>query len=120
MTEAELWLREPLGVDTFDYPVSSTSGSLLPTFAPTPAAGSEEALDMILAAQNEADRTAGERDKELPLSDSADHHRLLFNLASKRQYDEVFGEEGRLEIWIRRSDLMGKDFEHAVSSLHNT
>jgi hypothetical protein len=157
LTEAELWLREPLDVDTFDYPVSETSGSLLPTFAPTPAAGSGEALDTVLAAQNEADRTAGQRggvdvprywfqkapqwsrmlglphhyygledghrgvlDKEIPLTDNADRHILLFNLASERQYDQVFGDEGRLEIWIRRSDLLKKKFEHVVSFLHNT
>ncbi|CAL4861117.1 hypothetical protein MMM2322_02802 [Microbacterium sp. MM2322] len=63
----------------------------------------------------------GDRDvlkKELPLSGD-DRHVLLFNLASDRQFDGVFGDGGRLEVWMRRTDLAEARFSEVVSFLRS-
>lgn len=156
LTEDELWNRQPLNVDTFDYPVSRPSPALLPTFTCTPFT-SDDVSDTVIALQNQADRVAGGRggvdvpqywfqkapawsrmlgashvdcalsegDLEvlntvLPLTEPDDRHVLLFTLASDMQFDGVFGDEGRLEIWLRRSDISRKDFSTPVSFLRNT
>jgi Domain of unknown function (DUF1963) len=51
----------------------------------------------------------------LPLQDPADEHVLLFNVASEFTLDSVFGEGGRLEVWIRRSDLVALRFDEVFS-----
>lgn len=63
----------------------------------------------------------GDRDvleKELPLSGD-DRHLLLFNLASDHQFDGVFGDAGRLEVWLRGSDLAKAQFSEVVSFLRS-
>jgi len=156
LSEAELWNREPLEVELFDYPVSRPEPSLLPTFTSTPIT-SDDVSDAVIAMQIQADRTAGGRagvdvprfwfqkapawsrmlggshldhqlsvgdlevlNTALPLIEPDDRHVLLFTLASDQQFDGVFGDEGRLEIWLRRSDIGRRDFSAPVSFLRNT
>jgi len=54
-------------------------------------------------------------DQQLPLTSPGDRHVLLFNLSSDSEYDQVFGDEGRLEIWLRASDLTKARFDDVVS-----
>jgi hypothetical protein len=58
--------------------------------------------------------------ERLPLADSGDEHVLLFNVTSGFSFDSVFGGAGRLELWIRRSDLSALRFDHVVSFLHSS
>jgi len=158
LSEDELWNREPLDVDTFDYPVSRPSPALLPTFTFTcTELASDDVSEAVIALQNQADRVAGGRggvdvprfwfqkapawsrmlgashldyqlsdgDRDvlntvLPLTEPGDRHILLFTLASDQQFEGVFGDEGRLEIWLRRTDIGRRDFSAPVSFLRNT
>ncbi len=56
----------------------------------------------------------------LPLPDAADEHVLLFNVASEFSLDSVFGEGGRLEVWIRRSDLVALRFDEVFSFIRTS
>ncbi|HMR50220.1 MAG TPA: DUF1963 domain-containing protein [Arachnia sp.] len=56
----------------------------------------------------------------LPLADAEDEHVLLFNVTSEFSYDGVFGDAGRLEIWMRRSDLRALRFDDVVSLIHSS
>lgn len=59
-------------------------------------------------------------DESLPLRSDEDRHVLLLNLASDADFDRVFGDLGRLEIWIRASDLAAARFVDVVSFLKMT
>ena len=54
-------------------------------------------------------------DDQLPLESDDDRHVLLFNVASEADFNGVFGDEGRLEIWMRASDLAARRFDDVVS-----
>lgn len=54
-------------------------------------------------------------DRTLPLESAEDRHVLLLNLASDVDFDGVFGDVGRLEIWIRASDLAAARFDNLAS-----
>lgn len=58
--------------------------------------------------------------KDLPLSASDDHHVLLFDVSSDTVLDGIFGDSGRLEIWVRASDLAASNFSHVVSFIRST
>lgn len=57
--------------------------------------------------------------RELPLSGD-DRHVLLLNIAGEHGFDSVFGDGGRLEIWIRDTDLRAARFESVVSFIRST
>lgn len=54
-------------------------------------------------------------DQHLPLTATGDEHRLLFQVASDTVFDHVFGDLGRLQVWIRDSDLRSCRFDDVVS-----
>ncbi|MHC2999557.1 hypothetical protein OB08_10350 [Microbacterium sp. HJ5] len=56
--------------------------------------------------------------ERLPLRGDDDRHVLLFDVSSELSLDNVFGDPGRLEIWIRRNDLRAHRFDELVSLLH--
>lgn len=53
--------------------------------------------------------------RELPLTGPSDTHVLLIEVAGDRVFDCGLGEDGRLEIWIRASDLAQHDYSRLVS-----
>jgi len=57
--------------------------------------------------------------ERLPLVDAADDHVLLFNVASDFSFDSIFGDIGRLEVWIRRSDLTALRFDQVFSLMRS-
>jgi hypothetical protein len=58
--------------------------------------------------------------ERLPLASPRDAHVLLFDVSSEFALDNVFGDPGRLEIWIRRSDLNTAQFDDVVSFWHGS
>lgn len=58
--------------------------------------------------------------RDLPLRASDDHQVLLFDVSSDTILDGIFGDSGRLEIWVRASDLAASDFSHVVSFIRST
>ncbi|GHD43384.1 DUF1963 domain-containing protein [Mycetocola manganoxydans] len=57
--------------------------------------------------------------RELPLARD-DQHILLLNITGEHSFDTVFGDCGRLEIWIRDSDLRAARFNSVVSFIRST
>lgn len=57
--------------------------------------------------------------RELPLAVD-DHHVLLLNITGDYSFDTVFGADGRLEIWIRDTDLRAARFDSVVSFIRST
>lgn len=57
--------------------------------------------------------------ERLPLAGTHDTHLLLLNIAADHTYDSVFGDDGRLEIWIRASDVRQARFDKVVSFLRS-
>lgn len=57
--------------------------------------------------------------RELPPADADDEHVLFLEVAGDRTFDFVFGDDGRLEIWGRASDLARFDYSHLVSFLRS-
>ncbi|ALJ21525.1 DUF1963 domain-containing protein [Microbacterium sp. No. 7] len=55
--------------------------------------------------------------QELPLEDALDEHVLLIELAGVQALEDAFGDEGRLQVWMRRSDLHARRFDRIVSFL---
>ena len=53
--------------------------------------------------------------QQLPLTATGDEHRILFEVASDTVFDHVFGDSGRLQVWIRDSDLRSCRFDDVVS-----
>lgn len=58
--------------------------------------------------------------ERLPLQDGKDAHRLLLNIASERSFDGVYGDSGRLEVWMRAGDLTQARFDTVVSFWRST
>ncbi len=57
--------------------------------------------------------------ERLPLHEPSDEHVLLLNVASDFAFRGVFGDGGRLEVWIRRTDLAARRFDQVVSFMHS-
>ena len=57
--------------------------------------------------------------RELPLVGD-DRHVLMLNITGEHSFDSVFGDGGRLEIWIRDTDLRAARFESVVSFIRST
>lgn len=57
--------------------------------------------------------------RELPLA-ADNHHVLLLNITGDHSFDTVFGDGGRLEIWIRDTDLRAARFDSIVSFTRST
>lgn len=53
-------------------------------------------------------------DERLPLH-GADRHVLLFEVASETVFDTVYGDLGRLQVWMRAGDLAAARFDDVVS-----
>lgn len=56
--------------------------------------------------------------RDLPLA-TGDQHVLLLNIAGEHSFDTLFGDSGRLEIWMRDSDLRAARFDNAVSFIRS-
>lgn len=59
-------------------------------------------------------------EEDLPLRSPRDRHILLFDVSGDTPCDGVFGDDARLEIWIRESDLAARDFGQVVSFIRGT
>ncbi|MFO7690595.1 MAG: DUF1963 domain-containing protein [Cryobacterium sp.] len=57
--------------------------------------------------------------RELPLA-ADNHHVLLLNITGDQSFDTAFGGGGRLEIWIRDTDLRAARFGSIVSFIRST
>lgn len=57
--------------------------------------------------------------RDLPLTGD-DHHVLFLSIAGEHSFDTVFGDCGRLEIWMRDSDLRAAQFDNVVSFIRST
>lgn len=55
----------------------------------------------------------------LPLEVSLDSHMLFVEIAGDHTFDSVFGDDGRLEIWIRESDLVRQRYSEIVSFIRS-
>ncbi|WP_299040317.1 DUF1963 domain-containing protein [uncultured Pseudokineococcus sp.] len=53
-------------------------------------------------------------DERLPLQ-GEDRHVLLFEVASETVFDTVYGDLGRLQVWVRAEDLAAARFDDVVS-----
>jgi hypothetical protein len=58
--------------------------------------------------------------RDLPLRDDEDRHRLFLTVAADRTFDQVFGDCGRLEFWLRASDLARGRFDDVVTFIRST
>ncbi|MFP3713883.1 DUF1963 domain-containing protein [Puerhibacterium sp. TATVAM-FAB25] len=58
--------------------------------------------------------------ERLPLTVPEDEHLLLLEVAADHTFDLVFGDGGRLEIWIRSSDLAAARFDDVVSFIRSS
>lgn len=70
------------------------------------------------------DHDLGEEDVEalhvnLPLGSTSDRHVLFLQISSLGALEEIFGDSGFLEIWLRESDLRTHDFSEVVSFLRS-
>lgn len=59
-------------------------------------------------------------DEMLPLQDSDDGHVLLVAVAGTGTLAEAFGDEGWLQVWMRRSDLAAHRFDEIVSFVRSS
>jgi len=57
--------------------------------------------------------------RDLPLGTANDRHILLLDVSSDTVLEGIVGDVGRLEIWIRASDLAASDFSHVVSFIRS-
>jgi len=57
-------------------------------------------------------------DERLPLQ-GEDRHVLLFEVASETVFDTVYGDLGRLQVWMRAGDLAAARFDDLVSIWHS-
>lgn len=55
----------------------------------------------------------------LPLVDGDDRHLLLLEVAADHTFDMVFGDGGRLEYWLRRSDVASGRFVDLVTVIRS-
>lgn len=55
----------------------------------------------------------------LPLLGPDDRHLLLFDIPADRAFGQVFGDAGRLEIWMRASDARDHRFGEVVSFIRS-
>lgn len=55
----------------------------------------------------------------LPLAGPGDEHVLLFDVAGDPAFNGVFGDDGRLEIWMRKSDLVESRFGEVESIIRS-
>jgi hypothetical protein len=69
---------------------------------------------------DDSDETRDTLARDLPLVTPDDRHLLLFDISSDTILEDVFGADGRLEIWIRASDVTAQDFSHVVSFIRST
>jgi hypothetical protein len=58
--------------------------------------------------------------RDLPLGTPNDRHILLLDVSSDTALEGIFGDDGRLEVWIRASDLAASDFSHVVSFIRSS
>lgn len=58
--------------------------------------------------------------RDLPLRDEQDRHVLFLTVAADRTFDTVFGDCGRLEYWLRASDLARARFADVVTFIRST
>jgi len=57
-------------------------------------------------------------DERLPLQDG-DRHLLLFEVTAETVFDHVYGDLGRLQVWLRAADLAAAHFDDVVSFWHS-
>lgn len=55
----------------------------------------------------------------LPLAGPDDKHVLLFDIPADRAFGQVFGDSGRLEIWIRATDAKAHRFDEVASFIRS-
>jgi hypothetical protein len=67
-----------------------------------------------------ADEDRALLNERLPLTAPDDEHLLLLEVAADHTFDLVFGDGGRLEIWIRSSDLASARFDDVVSFIRSS
>jgi len=69
---------------------------------------------------DDSDETREVLARDLPLGALNDRHVLLLDVSSDTVLGGIFGDDGRLEIWIRASDLASRDFSHVVSFIRSS
>jgi hypothetical protein len=67
-----------------------------------------------------ADEDRALLNERLPLTVPEDEYLLLLEVAADHTFDLVFGDGGRLEIWIRSSDLAAARFDDVVSFIRSS
>lgn len=107
---ADIWARN--GCHTEQYRISTDPFSAMEL--PVTRMFGVQAYDFDL---NDGDFDVLQRD--LPLA-AGDRHVLFLNIAGEHSFDTVFGDSGRLEIWMRDSDLRAARFEEVVSFIRST
>jgi hypothetical protein len=57
--------------------------------------------------------------QKLPLRGERDRHVLLLNIAEGWTLRDLLGDDGRLEFWMRASDISRSQFDEAVTFLRS-